>query len=415
MPPLGTSKHKKGPHPNTPPLWETSRAQHCQAKRYSWAIKNMTAQAVIIDNGSGFIKAGFAGDDTPRVVFPSVVGKRLNPVSVGQNTYVGDRAQSMSRQGILTISHPLENGVVTNWDDMEKIWSHTFHNELRIDPAAQPVMLIDSALNVKANREKMVEIMFETFKVPALYVATAPALSLYKSGRRTGIVLDCGYGFGQIVPIYEGHVLSNAISRVDLTGSNLTNYLMELLTERGDSFTTLAEGVILREIVKDIKQKLCYVAQEFYQETQTAAENSNLEKSYELPDGQTITVGMERFRCPEILFQPSLIDLNPEGIHVAIYNSIMKCDASLHNNLFANIVLSGGTTLFPFIELRLNREITSLAPPTMAVKITAPLGRQYSAWSGGSLLAASGDFEERWVTKEEYAKNGYSIVHSKCQ
>ena len=276
-------------------------------------------------------------------------------------------------------------------------------------------MLIDSALNVKANREKMVEIMFETLKVPALYVATAPALSLYKSGRRTGIVLDCGYGFGQIVPIYEGHVLSNAISRVDLTGSNLTNYLMELLTERGDSFTTLAEGVILREIVKDIKQKLCYVAQEFYQETQTAAENSNLEKSYELPDGQTITVGMERFRCPEILFQPSLIDLNPEGIHVAIYNSIMKCDASLHNNLFANIVLSGGTTLFPFIEPRLNREITSLAPPTMAVKITAPLGRQYSAWSGGSLLAASGDFEERWVTKEEYAKNGYSIVHSKCQ
>ena len=367
--------------------------------------------AVIIDNGSGFIKAGFAGDDTPGVVFPSVVGKRLKPVSAGQNTYVGDEAQAMSRQGILTISHPLENGIVTNWDDMEEIWSHTFHNELRVDPAAQPVMLIDSALNVKANREKMVKIMFETFKVPALYVATAPALSLYKSGHRTGIVLDCGYGFVQIVPIYEGQVLSNAISCLDLTGSDLTNYLMELLTERGYSFTTLAE----REIVTDIKEKLCYVAEDFDDEMRKASQSSELEKIYELPDGQVITIDSQRFRCPEILFKPSLIGLNSEGIHVATYDSIMKCDVGIRKDLYANIVLSGGTTLFPGMNVRLNKEITSLAPPSMAVKIIAPPERKYSAWSGGSLLAASGDFEERWVTKEEYAQDGYSIVHSKCQ
>jgi actin-related protein len=293
---------------------------------------------------------------------------------------------------------------------MEKIWSHTFHNELRIDPAAQPVMLIDSALDVKANREKMVKIMFETFKVPALYVATAPVLSLYESGRTRGIVLDCGYGFGQIVPIYKGQVLSNAISRVNLTGSDLTNYLMKLLIERGYSFTTSAE----REIVRDIKEKLCYVALDFEMETKTAAENSNLDKNYELPDGDVITVNDARFRCPEILFQPSLIGLDSKGIQVAIYNSISKCDASVRKDLYANIVLSGGTTLFPGIEDRLYYEITSLAP-SMAVKIIAPLGRQYSAWLGGSRLASSNDFEKRWVTKEEYAKDGYSIVHSKCQ
>ena len=367
----------------------------------------MAEQAVIIDNGSGFTKAGFAGDDTPRVVFPSIVGKRLSPVSAGQNTYVGDEAQSKS--SILTISHPLENGIVTNWDDMEKIWSHTFHNELRIDPAAQPVMLIDSALNVKANREKMVKIMFETFKVPALYVATAPALSLYESGRSTGIVLDCGYGVGQIVPIYKGQVLSNAISRLDLTGSDLTNYLMKLLMERGYSFTTSAE----REIVRDIKEKLCYVALDFNIEMQTASNSSELEKNYELPDGGVITVNDERFRCPEILFQPSLIGLDSKGIHVAIYESIMKCDVSVREDLYANIVLSGGTTLFNGIRDRLGIEITSLAPLIMAVKII--YSRQYSAWLGGSLLASSDDFEGRWVTKEEYAKNGYSIVHSKCQ
>ena len=369
----------------------------------------MADQAVIIDNGSGFVKAGFAGDDTPRAVFPSIVGKRLNPVSAGQNTYVGDEAQAMSR--ILTISHPLENGIVTNWDDMEKIWSHTFHNELRIDPAAQPVMLIDSALNVKANREKMVQIMFERFKVPALYIATAPALSLYERGLSTGIVLDFGYGFGQIVPIYKGQVLSNAISRVDLTGSDQTNYLMELLIERGYSFTTSAE----REIVTDIKEKLCYVAEDFDAEMQKASQSSELERNYELPDGQVITLGTERFRCPEILFQPSLIGLDSKGIHVATYESIMKCDVKFRKDLYANIVLSGGTTLFNGIEVRLGKEIISLAPPTMAVKIIAYPERKYSAWSGGSLLASSDDFEGRWVTKEEYAKDGYSIVHSKCQ
>jgi actin-related protein len=294
---------------------------------------------------------------------------------------------------------------------MEKIWSHTFHNELRIDPAAQPVMLIDSALNVKANREQMVKIMFETFKVPALYVATAPALSLYESGRSTGIVLDCGYGFGQIVPIYKGQVLSNAISSLDLTGSDLTNYLEKLLMERGYSFTTLAE----KEIVRDIKEKLCYVALDFDMEMQTAAESSILDKSYELPDGQVITVGAERFRCPETLFDPSLIGLESLGIHSATYHSIMKCDVAIRKYLYGNIVLAGGTTLFPGIEDRLNHEVTSLAPPTMAVKIHDPLGRKYSAWLGGSLLASSDDFEGRWVTKEEYAKNGYSIVHSKCQ
>jgi actin len=369
----------------------------------------MADQAVIIDNGSGFIKAGFAGDDSPRVVFPSVVGKRINPVSAGRNTYVGDEAQSMS--GTLTISHPLENGIVTNWDDMKKIWSHTFHNELRIDPAAQPVMLIDSALNVKANREKMVKIMFETFKVPALYVATAPALSLYERGLSTGIVLDFGYGFGQIVPIYESQVLSNAISRVKLTGSDLTNYMEKLLMERGYNFTTLAE----KDIVRDIKEKLCCVALDFDMETKSCSEDSRYQKSYELPDGNILTVNDERFRCPEILFQPSLIGLDSKGIHVAIFDSIMKCDVSVRRELYANIVLSGGTTLFPVINSRLDMEITSLAPHTMKVKIIAPPQRKYSAWTGGSLLASSDDFEERWVTKEEYAQDGYSIVQSKCQ
>jgi len=264
---------------------------------------------------------------------------------------------------------------------------------------------------VKANREKMVQIMFETFKVPALHVATAPALSLYESGRTRGIVLDFGYGFGQIVPIFEGRVLSNAIGRVNLTAGDLTNYLMKLLIERGYSFTTSAE----REIASNIKERLCYVAEDFDEELRKASQVSELERNYELPDGQVITLGVERFRCPEVLFQPSLIGLNSEGIHVAIYDLIMKSDVGVRKDLYANIVLSGGTTLFHGLDTRLTKEIIRLAPPTMKINIVAPPERQYSAWSGGSRLAYSDDFEARWVTKEEYAKDGYSIVQSKCQ
>ena len=370
-------------------------------------------QTIVIDNGSGVVKAGFSGEDAPRAIFPSIVGRpKMVSVLIGiesKDEYLGDEAQQ--KRGVLRISYPIEHGIIKDWDDMEKIWNHTFYVELRVSPDEHPVLLTEAPLNPKVNREKMTQIMFETFNVPALYVAIQAVLSLYSAGRTTGIVCDAGDGVTHTVPIYEGFSIPHAVSRIQLAGRDLTTFMAKLLTERGYNFTSSAE----MEIVRDIKEKTCFVALDYEAALKQAHDSSTFEKNYELPDGKVITIGSERFRCPEYLFKP--LEMNGrelQSIQDLCYNSIQECDVDVRRELYQNIILSGGTTLYEGIGERLLKEIESRAPKSITVKVIASPDRRFAVWRGGSTLTSLSTFASMWITKEDYDEHGAQIVHRKC-
>ena len=369
---------------------------------------------IVIDNCSGMTKAGFAGQASPRAVFPTVVGRPRHPAPIFQyhfshgDAYVGDEV--LSKCGVLRYNNPIVYGLVTNWDDMEKIWHHTFYNELRIAPEEHPVLLTERPLNPKANREMMVQIMFETFNVPMMYVSIQAVLALRASGRSTGVVLDSGYGATHSVPVYGGYAILHAVTEVDIAGRGLTERLLKMFVERGYLFTTTAE----REVVRDIKEKLCYVAVDFDEESRKADKSSEIKKQYELPDGTFVEINSERFRCPEVLFQPGMLGLASPGVHELIEQTINKCDTDMRAELYQNIVLAGGNTMFPGFVERMTKEISSLSSASCEVEVAGPPGRKYSAWRGGSILASTPGFAEMCITKEAYDEVGPTIVHQKC-
>jgi actin beta/gamma 1 len=365
---------------------------------------------LVIDNGTGFTKNGFAGEDQPRSVFPTIIGYPKYQIIMTdvehyvREYYIGEEAINL--RGVLKLVYPVEHGQVQDWDAMERIWHYTFYNDLRVNPNEHPVLLTEPPLNKNQNKEKMAELMFDTFNVPAMYISMQAILSLYASGRTTGIVVDSGDGVTHIVPVYEGFAISHAIHRSDIGGRDITDYLRRLLRQRGYSLSSSAE----REIVRDIKERLCYVALDPEKELKLAEKVSGMEKTYTLPDGETLTIGAERFMAPELLFNPGAIGSEENPLDELIYRSIQNCDVDLRRDLYANIVLSGGSTMFPGLKERLHKELTELVPENVEIRIVAPPERRYSVWIGGSILSSLKTFQRLWVSRKEYQEQGPSII-----
>lgn len=288
---------------------------------------NIKYNRVICDNGSGYVKLGFGGDSFPRHVLPSITGRPMLRASqkigdmVLKELMVCDEAAPL--RAYLEIKYPLVEGRIKDWTDMEHIWDYCFHSKLGLeaDKSDKQILLTEAAKNPLKNREKMGEIMFEKYGFGGVLFEYQALLTLMAEGQRTGAVLDAGDGVSHVIPVYDGFIQTDSILRLDVAGRHVTEYLIKLLMLRGYAFNSSADY----ELVREIKEDLCYVSIDIKKERKIAKDTTVLDREYKLPNGDTIIVGRERFEAPEILMNPALLEKEDDDIATMVYNSITTC------------------------------------------------------------------------------------------
>jgi len=391
----------------------------------------MTSQknVIVCDNGTGFVKCGFAGANFPTAIFPAMVGRPIlryeesvDNVEI-KDIMVGDEAAKL--RSMLQITYPMDNGIVRNWDDAKHVWNYTFFERLKINPKECKIMLTEPPMNPMQNREKMVTVMFEEYGFQACYIAIQAVLTLYAQGLLTGVVVDSGDGVTHIVPVYEGFSLPHLIKRLNVAGRDVTRYLIKLLLLSGYAFNRTADF----ETVRQIKEKLCYVGYDLELEKRLALETTTLIKKYKLPDGRVIKVGRERFEAPECMFNPGLIDVEQSGMGEMVFDTINKADIDTRSEFYNHIVLSGGSTMYPGLPSRLEKEIRDLytarvlkgdqeGAKRFKCRIEDPPRRKHMVFLGGAVLAdIMKDKQAFWMNKSEYDEQGpanISRVLRKC-
>lgn len=382
---------------------------------------------IVVDNGTGFVKCGYGGTNFPLHVFPSVVGRpivrssqRIGNIEI-KDLMVGEECTQLRQ--MLDCSYPMENGIVRNWDDMGHIWDHTFGpDRLDIDPQECKLLLTEPPLNPSSNREKLFQVMFEQYGFHSLYIAVQAVLTLYAQGLLTGVVVDSGDGVTHICPVYEGFALNHLTRRLDIAGRDITRYLIKLLLLRGYAFNHSADF----ETVRLLKEKLCYIAYDVEQEQRLALETTVLTETYTLTDGRIIRVGGERFEAPEVLFQPHLINVEKAGLSEQLFGVIQSADIDTRLEFYKHIVLSGGSTMYPGLPSRLERELKQLyldrvlkrnteSFQKFKIRIEAPPGRKHMVFQGGAVLSnlmrdRDADF---WISKKGYEEEGLAACMRK--
>ncbi|XP_014689986.1 actin-like protein 7B [Equus asinus] len=366
-------------------------------------------KALILDLGSQYCKCGYAGEPRPTYFISSTVGKGYSEAAdAGDNrkeTYVGHELLNM--EAPLKLVNPLKYGVVVDWDCVQNILEYVFHTAMKILPEDHAVLLSDAPLSPISNREKYAELMFETFGIPAMHVTSQSLLSIYSYGKTSGLVVESGHGVSHVVPISEGNVLPGLTSRTDYAGSDLTNYLLQLLNGAGHQFTDDH-----LHIIEHIKKECCYSALVPEEELRLGLEE--LHVVYELPDGKLITIGHERFQCAEMLFKPTLVGSSDPGLHAVTAACLGRCqEAGFKEEMAANVLLCGGCTMLEGFPQRFQRELSLLCPGD-SLSVAAAPERKTSVWTGGSILASLQAFQQLWVSKEEFRERGSAAIYSKC-
>ncbi|KAL3875262.1 hypothetical protein ACJMK2_038185 [Sinanodonta woodiana] len=376
-------------------------------------------KVVVCDNGTGFVKCGFAGSNFPSHIFPSLVGRpvirsteKIDDIEV-KDIMVGEEASKL--RSMLEVNYPMENGIVRNWDDMLLLYDYTFGaGKMNIDPKNSKILLTEPPMNPMKNREKMLEVMFEKYGFYGVYIAIQAVLTLYAQGLITGVVVDSGDGVTHICPVYEGFALPHLTRRLDIAGRDITRHLIKLLLLRGYAFNHSADF----ETVRMMKEKLCYVGYDIEQEQKLALETTVLVETYTLPDGRVIKVGGERFEAPEALFQPHLINVDGVGVAELLFNTIQAADIDTRPEFYKHIVLSGGSTMYAGLPSRLEREMKQLYLERVLkgdtsrlskfkIRIEDPPRRKHMVFLGGAVLAdIMKDKETFWITKQEYEEKG---------
>ena len=400
--------------------------------------------AVVIDNGTGYTKMGFAGNCEPQYITPTVIatqeGKGAQKAAAQKkgiedlDFYIGDEALAHSKT--YDVFYPVRHGQIENWTHMELFWEHCIFKYLRCEPEDHAVLLTEPPLNAPENREYTAEIMFETFNVPGLYIAVQAVLALaaswtskqVKERTLTGTVVDSGDGVTHVVPVAEGYVIGSSIKHIPLAGRDITQFVQTLLRERQEPVPP-AQSL---EVAKRIKEQFSYVCPDLVKEF--LKYDGSPEKWFKQYNGKhdvtkkpfTADVGYERFLGPEIFFNPEIFSsdfLTP--LPKIVDDTIQTCPIDCRRGLYKNIVLSGGSTMFKDFGKRLNRDVKrsvdfrikrseqlsggKMKSAPIDVQVISHHMQRYAVWFGGSMLASTPEFYNVCHTKAAYEEIGPSI------
>jgi centractin len=323
----------------------------------------------------------------------------------GSSTTLFSGKKLNDHRGAFILQHPMEHGMVQDWDAMERLWQHVYSKQaLNVPPEDHPLLFTEAPLNPRSHREHLAEVFFETFRTPALYWSPPSVLSLYASGRTTGVVLDIGEGVTHAVPVYEGLALTHSVTRSNIAGRTVTKYLQHLLRRSGVHTVTTAEA----DFVQTIKHDACYLTP-----TPMPDDDKQAHTPYQLPDGQVIDLSSERYQAPNVLLDPTLLGSEELSVAEVLTTAIQKSDRDLRAKLYRQVVLAGGCTLLPGCGERLLYQVRQAAPTHVSLQLAAPPDRLYSAYVGGSILASLATFKSMWVSREQYEEHGTSILHAR--